>query len=803
MPGLSPLSPWLRRIALLLGGLLLLAALAIGWLVATFDAERYKALAVDWMRTEYQRSLVIDGPVELSVLPRLAVTVRKVSLSERGRDDRFLSADEAALTVRLLPLLRQRLVVDRVRALGVRGVYQRGADGRRNIDDLIAPAASTQGDSPSAPPGSRLDFDVSGIELDDLTLQWRDALAPLDADITIRTLKVGRLAPRTPTPVSFDAAVRLRKPQSAALTLKGQMRLTLDPDHPAVSTTDLKLSAQGDAAGVKGLELSVEGALGWDGQAFNAGPLRVQVAQASRGPLALSPSSLSLTQATYNAARQQLVLKAMKLALAGQQGQQAFEMALDWPELSVQGDQLSGSTVSGTVRLKGASEGQASFQSKPPAGTFDALRLPALTLKLAGRAGERQIDGEASADLGLRLDRLQATLESLDLRARVVDPGLAPLQLQLSGQAGASADAAQWALQGTVNSNRFDSRGKADLSTRVPRIEASAKFDTLDLNRLLAPATAQPAPGAVAPEASAVSLDALNAIDGRLSVEAGSLIYRQHRVDGAKVNAELEKGVLTLSRLYGRAWGGTIEASGSARAPSQRLALRLDANNVDVDALLKGVAGKDLLEGRGRVSADLQTQGATVGALRSALAGTAALQLRDGAVKGLNLARVMRQAKAAISLKADAVSQAVTTEKTDFSTLSASARIKDGVAVSDDLDLKSPFLRIGGNGRFDVGRGVIDYTARATVVADATGQDSPELKALRGVTVPVRLTGPFDAIDWKVQWSGVATEALTNRLKDKLSDELGRRLGTAPATAASAPSKPKDVLKDAIKGLFR
>ena len=216
---------------------------------------------------------------------------------------------------------------------------------------------------------------------------------------------------------------------------------------------------------------------------------------------------------------------------------------------------------------------------------------------------------------------------------------------------------------------------------------------------------------------------------------------------------------------------------------------------------MKDVAGKDLLEGRGQVSADVTTSGASLGALRSKLAGTAALQLRDGAIKGINLARSMRQAKAALSQKQDAITQAQATEKTDFSELSASARIVGGVAHSDDLVVKSPYLRIGGDGRFDIGRGRIDYTAHATVVNSGAGQGARELAALSGVTVPVQLSGPFDAIDWKIQWSGVAA-AIENKLKARLAAELGIAAPTDGA-ASSPPKQPRDLLRDKLRGLFR
>jgi len=191
--------------------------------------------------------------------------------------------------------------------------------------------------------------------------------------------------------------------------------------------------------------------------------------------------------------------------------------------------------------------------------------------------------------------------------------------------------------------------------------------------------------------------------------------------------------------------------------------------------------------------------------LRSNLAGSAAVQLRDGAIKGINLARVFRQAQAALSMKQDAVTRASAVEKTDFSELRASARIANGVAYSDDLDVKSPFLRIGGAGRFDIGRGTVDYTARATVTDTAVGQGGAGLEALRGITVPVVLSGPFDAIQWKIEWSGVAAAAVEKKLKDKLNQVLGGQLGRSPAQSGSAPAPvaPTDLLRGTLKGLFK
>ena len=69
---------WIGRIAIALGTLVLLLAAAAAVLIATFDANRYKTVAIDWMKTEHQRTLAIDGPIELSFFPRLAVKVSAI-----------------------------------------------------------------------------------------------------------------------------------------------------------------------------------------------------------------------------------------------------------------------------------------------------------------------------------------------------------------------------------------------------------------------------------------------------------------------------------------------------------------------------------------------------------------------------------------------------------------------------------------------------------------------------------------------------------------------------------------------------
>jgi len=204
--------------------------------------------------------------------------------------------------------------------------------------------------------------------------------------------------------------------------------------------------------------------------------------------------------------------------------------------------------------------------------------------------------------------------------------------------------------------------------------------------------------------------------------------------------------------------------------------------------LLKDAANFDTLEGKGNLSLDVSGQGATVTAIKKALNGSAAIKLADGAIKGINIASTIRDAKAKLgALKGEKSQAASQTEKTDFSELSATFSIKNGVAHNSDLAGKSPLLRLAGEGDIDIGNEKLDYLVKATVVATAGGQGGKELSDLSGVTVPVRLTGSFAAPQYKVDFAGIAAGA-AKAVVEKKTEEI--------------KAKAQDQLKDRLKGLF-
>lgn len=832
----------LRRVLLILATVLLLLAAAAGWLLMRFDPNQFKGLATDWVKTEYQRTLVLEGPISLSVFPQLQVRVSKVSLSEAGSDKPFAALNDAQLRLQVMPLLQGQLVVDGVSTSGLRASYLRDAQGRSNIDDLLRPRSPSAGASaPSAP----LQLDVSAVALDDLSLSVNDAMTPLNGTVTLTKLHTGRIKNGVDSTLELHAALDLAQPAVKG-ALSGSAGFTPDLSHGSLALRDMKLAYQGDLPGATAVDAKLQGALRWDGatQAADAQNLSLALNAHAAG-LVISDSQFAIADFRMDAARKSLNLKALKIALQATQAGAPLTLDLSWPELAVTNNRPSGSAFSGAATRGGAVPLTATFSSGAPSGSFDALTLPGVELVASSQTPTRQLKATLRSTLTVRPADASAALDGLTLDASIQEPTLPALALSARGQATASAQRATWQVAGTLQGGTFSTQGSALLAGTVPQLQVQARWDTLDLNRLLPPAatatTATPS-GADTP----IDLSGLRAVNGQFKLQAGQLAWQRYRVADLATEFQLEGGMLRLQQLKGRAWGGAFEANGLADARASRVALQATATGVDVNALLKDVAQQDSLSGTGRIRLDVESAGATVQQMRTHLKGTAALALRDGAVKGYNLARALREAKAALSFKQDATQQARQDESTDFTEMSASFAIQDGVARSSDLDMKSPFLRLGGEGSIDLGRNRLDYTARATVAPTSKGQDGADLSVLKGLTIPVRLAGPFDALQWNIRWSEVASAAVTQQLKGQLENKLKEQLGVTgsgsvkselksklsgqldaklnaqlknklglpgaatAASGASAPAAstaPKDVLKDKLsdklKGLFR
>jgi AsmA protein len=346
-----------------------------------------------------------------------------------------------------------------------------------------------------------------------------------------------------------------------------------------------------------------------------------------------------------------------------------------------------------------------------------------------------------------------------------------------------------------------------------PAYRFDINIDQLNVDKHFPPEQkpAAPAPGPAPqakpqPQAAQTPIDFsfLKGLDANGQLQIGSLQARGLKMAALKAKVRAAGGKLEVNPHSANLYEGSLSGALTVQADN-RIALKETLNGIDIGPLLREFAQKDLLEGKGNLSLDVTASGATVEQMKKALAGSAKVNLRDGAIKGINLAETVRKARSLFAGNSGAgganaaqgASAIDPNKKTDFSELTASFTIKGGVAHNEDLDVKSPLFRIGGSGDIDIGNSRLDYTTKASVVATTKGQGGEDLEALRGVTVPVRLSGPFENLSYDVDFRGMLAGAAKSRLGAEVKDRVKERLGDRVDE-----DKIRDKVKDRLKGLL-
>lgn len=272
-----------------------------------------------------------------------------------------------------------------------------------------------------------------------------------------------------------------------------------------------------------------------------------------------------------------------------------------------------------------------------------------------------------------------------------------------------------------------------------------------------------------------IDLSALKSINADGELRIGWLNLANVKSTNVRIKLKADDGVAKLSPFSANLYEGTMNGSleVDARA-TPKIAFKQSMSGIAIGPLLMDSINNDMLSGKGSLNLDVMTGGDTVNTLKKSLNGTAGLKLTDGAVKGIDIAGTIRGYKDKLNaLKGEANVEGDKTQKTDFSEMTATFNIKDGVAHNDDLDMKAPLFRIAGNGRVDIANETIDYLAKPTIVKTLAGQGGAGLDELSGVTIPIKVTGSFAKPKYALDFAGVATAVAKKKVVDKVGGEKG------------------------------
>jgi AsmA protein len=280
----------------------------------------------------------------------------------------------------------------------------------------------------------------------------------------------------------------------------------------------------------------------------------------------------------------------------------------------------------------------------------------------------------------------------------------------------------------------MNAKGRATLDLAGPR----AKLDAaLGLDRIDADAYVPRGPVSDDWSDAPLSFAGLKALDATLDLVAGGLVFRdlslgkltgKVRLDGGKLAADISG-----AELWGGTARGTVTIDGSGPAPS--VAVDVEAKEIDAAQAFATLTGSAAMRGRGEAALTIAAAGRSQRELVAMLNGAAWFSFTGGAIQGVDLAAMARQATGGIVTgwsRAEGSGPG-----TPFSALRGGFAIADGLAATKDLTLEAPTVSAQAQGIVDLLRRSLDLKAAVTLPPPA------------GATVPatppavILLKGPW------------------------------------------------------------
>ncbi len=731
---------WVLAVLLVLPVLVVLAgAIAIH----AIDQKMLLNQLSDQVKTMYGRNLQLNGDVQLKWFPSIGIQFSDVVVSEYQNQAEFLQAKQLEVSLALLPLLSSALVVDEVTVDGLVMTVIKDKAGQFNfskgLPSVFAGSDSQVADNQDKTTSSAaFSFSVKGVDVSNLTVNYIDQTSDLNARIENLTLTTGKLAENTQTELQVSGQIQSNQPEAdLKFDLSSQIQFALGQSL-LMHLVDFNLNVVGAVTQQPlQLDLSIPLFKLEQGSVQSTGP--IHMAMKLGEPSSAQSIQTEFTLNRLSGSLQQILTGDLQVSTQVKQVVNRIELSLQTPlVLNLNEQQFEWAKLKGDLNMV-------------------AGQLPQpVSLPIAGSI---QLDGLAQSAKLLLRSALQSNPLTLDLAVKNFSSPLV-----------------------------------------IAKIDAGA----IDLDQLLSASSRSAATESTQDSAEAVEkpidLSALKRVNAQMTATVDSLKVSNVELQNIKLSAILDKGLLTVSPLAANLYEGQTTGLLRVNANTNAFEVLQNFSKVQIQPVLLALTNKDMLLGRGDLFLDLTTQGTTSDALKQNLNGRVSVALNDGAVKGFNLAKKLREAKNLFNPQAQTETVGVdTTEKTDFSSMSMSFNLRQGVATSDDLKLMAPLFRIGGQGQAHLVDNQLDYTANAAIVATSTGQGGKTFEdGLKGLTVPVRLYGDFANLQWQLLLQDMAKAAIKAKADEQIKakkEELKAKVEVKKEELKSQFNEKKEVFK--------
>ena len=294
-----------------------------------------------------------------------------------------------------------------------------------------------------------------------------------------------------------------------------------------------------------------------------------------------------------------------------------------------------------------------------------------------------------------------------------------------------------------------------------PNLAFDLNLDRIDADRYLPPKSKQPPATEKPTQKKASDYEPLRKLilDGRIQI--GQLVINKAKIQDLQLQIKAKDGMFNLDPMKLNMYQGNVTGVGNFNVQTNipQSSLNFNVENIQVGPLLRDVLAKDILEGVTNAQLKLAMSGDNADTIKQTLNGDGQLRFNDGAIVGIDLAGMVRNAKAAFGLAQKSSER----PRTDFAELSSLFTIKNGIFNTAQTSLKSPLIRVIATGDANLVKETLDFRVEPKVVGTIKGQGDTSDRT--GLMVPVMVTGTFAKPQFRPDLAGVAKKQLQDALQ--------------------------------------
>ena len=348
-----------------------------------------------------------------------------------------------------------------------------------------------------------------------------------------------------------------------------------------------------------------------------------------------------------------------------------------------------------------------------------------------------------------------------------------------------------------------DGNLRLDWTGTRPKATGSLTTALLDLRPYM-PEPTETTDGFPAWSNAPIDFSSLRNIDADLNVSTSAMKMNALSFGKSEMKIRISNGRLvadlTKLKMYDGDGSGQLIVNARQATPSFSGDFVLGA--VNSEPLAKDLFRSDRLLGLGAFNIKFSASGSSQAAIMNTIDGEGGFDFEDGALKGVNIGKIVSAASSLTQGFDPAVlQQAVATarspyEQTDFSQFLSRFTIKDGLMTSPTINLNAPFLKMTGSGTVNLPSQTLDLRLLPRAVKSLEDNAG-------GVTIPMRVTGSFSDPKIAVDVEAIARTKLKGGLQNIIGDALNKN-GAKDGAGADAPKSDKEkageLLLDIIGG---